>query len=77
MRKVLRAFCLCSVMIAVSCLNGCDESAPAESAEHGKSHGRGYYLRYGVCQPEVVQPESGEQPAERDEQEHGTNHGES
>ncbi len=29
MRNVLRAFCLCSVMIAASCFNGCGESDPA------------------------------------------------
>lgn len=49
----------------------------AKSAEHGKSNGRGYYLGYGVCQPEVVQSESGKQPAERNKQEHGTYYGES
>ncbi|WP_295081775.1 hypothetical protein [Ruminococcus sp.] len=30
MRNVLRAFCLCSAMIAASCLNGCSKADPAE-----------------------------------------------
>ena len=49
----------------------------AESSEHGKPNGGGYYLGYGVCQPEIVQSESGEQPAQRNKQEHGPYHSES
>jgi len=51
-------------------------SVSAESAEHSKSNGRGHYLGYGVCQPEIVQTESGEQPAQRNKQENGPYHGE-
>ena len=49
----------------------------AESAEHGKPNGGGYYLGYGVCQPEIVQSESGKQSAEGNEQENSPYYGES